>query len=301
MPQTSRSLSLTVIGLGQMGGNMALTLKAAGFAVTGTDVFDAARTKLASLGLNVVTPDALPASDVYLLSLPTSAHVREVLETSPGLLARAPRGSVIVDTSTSDPAMSRELAEKVMAAGLHWLDAPVSGGPKGAASGKLGMLLGGDETTIERVRPMLEAMSAKCTHVGGPGSGHVVKLANNYLCAAHLITTAEAVAMAAQAGVDPAACLAGINSGSGRSAISEVNFPEWVLSERFDSGFTTGLMRKDLRLAREAAEQLGLPLPLLQMVVDAWHDNTEQPTDSDDFNHITTPILARASQAEGNQ
>ena len=89
MPQTSRSLSLTVIGLGQMGGNMALTLKAAGFAVTGTDVFDAARTKLASLGLNVVTPDALPASDVYLLSLPTSAHVREVLETSPGLLARA--------------------------------------------------------------------------------------------------------------------------------------------------------------------------------------------------------------------
>ena len=135
--------------------------------------------------------------------------MREVLETSPGLLARAPRGSVIVDTSTSDPAVSRELAEKVMAAGLHWLDAPVSGGPKGAASGKLGMLLGGDDATIERVMPMLKAMSAKCTHVGGPGSGHVVKLANNYLCAAHLITTAEAVAMAAQAGVDPAACLAG--------------------------------------------------------------------------------------------
>ncbi|BBI71177.2 hypothetical protein HAALTHF_10850n [Vreelandella aquamarina] len=206
---------------------------------------------------------------------------------------------MIVDTSTSDPAVSRELAEKVMAAGLHWLDAPVSGGPKGAASGKLGMLLGGDDATIERVMPMLKAMSAKCTHVGGPGSGHVVKLANNYLCAAHLITTAEAVAMAAQAGVDPAACLAGINSGSGRSAISEVNFPEWVLSERFDSGFTTGLMRKDLRLARDAAEQLGILLPLLQAVVDAWHANPEQPTDSDDFNHITTPILARASQAEG--
>lgn len=148
---------------------------------------------------------------------------------------------------------------------------------------------------------MLEAMSAKRTHVGGPGSGHVVKLANNYLCAAHLLTTAEAVAMAAKAGVDPAACLAGLNSGSGRSAVSEVNFPEWVLSERFDSGFTTGLMRKDLRLARDAAEQLGLPLPLLQAVVDAWHANPEQPTDSDDFNHITTPILAHGSQTEGNQ
>jgi 3-hydroxyisobutyrate dehydrogenase len=293
------SLTITVIGLGQMGSNMALTLQAAGFAVTGSDVSEQARSRLAAQGLAVVAPDALPASDVYLLSLPTSAHVREVIEQSPGLLNLAPKGSVIVDTSTSDPAVSRELAEKVKAAGLQWLDAPVSGGPKGAATGKLGMLLGGDESTIERVAPMLAAMSAKRTHVGGPGCGHVVKLANNYLCAAHLLTTAEAVAMAARAGVEPAACLAGINSGSGRSAISEVNFPEWVLSERFDSGFTTGLMRKDLRLARDAAQQLGIPLPLLKAVVDAWHANPDHPADSDDFNHISTPILARVSQAEG--
>ncbi|WP_244287550.1 NAD(P)-dependent oxidoreductase [Vreelandella nigrificans] len=290
------SLTITVIGLGQMGGNMALTLKAAGFDVTGSDVFEQARARLAAQGVAVVAPDKLPQSDVYLLSLPTSAHVREVIEQSPGLLNLAPKGSVIVDTSTSDPAVSRELAKKVAAAGLLWLDAPVSGGPKGAANGTLGMLLGGEDTTIEWVAPMLEAMSAKCTHVGGPGSGHVVKLANNYLCAAHLLTTAEAVAMAVKAGVAPEACLAGINSGSGRSAVSEVNFPEWVLSERFDSGFTTGLMRKDLRLAREAAQQLGIPLGLLQTVVDMWHSDAEQLGDSDDFNHIATPILARATQ-----
>ncbi|AQU84420.1 MULTISPECIES: NAD(P)-dependent oxidoreductase [unclassified Halomonas] len=294
------SLTITVIGLGQMGGNMALTLKAAGFDVTGSDVFEQARIRLAAQGVAVVAPDELPQSDVYLLSLPTSAHVREVIEQSPGLLNLAPKGSVIVDTSTSDPVVSRELAKKVAAAGLLWLDAPVSGGPKGAANGTLGMLLGGEDTTIERVAPMLEAMSAKCTHVGGPGSGHVVKLANNYLCAAHLLTTAEAVAIAAKAGVAPEACLAGINSGSGRSAVSEVNFPEWVLSERFDSGFTTGLMRKDLRLARDAAQQLGIPLSLLQAVVDAWHADAEQPGDSDDFNHIATPILARAIQGEAS-
>lgn len=288
------SLTITVIGLGQMGGNMALTLKRAGFNVTGSDVFEQARTRLADQGLAVVATDALPASDVYLLSLPTSAHVREVLEDNPGILQLAPKGSVIIDTSTSDPSVSRELAAKVAAAGLLWLDAPVSGGPKGAANGKLGMLLGGDHATIERVTPILEAMSAKRTHVGGPGSGHVVKLANNYLCAAHLLTTAEAVAMAVKAGVDPAACLAGLNSGSGRSAVSEVNFPEWILSERFDSGFTTGLMRKDLRLARDAAEQLGVPLSILQTVVDAWHADPDQPADSDDFNHIATPILAFA-------
>ena len=157
---STTALSIVVIGLGQMGGNMALTLKAAGFEVTGSDVFEQARSRLAAQGLTVVAPDALPASDVYLLSLPTSVHVREVIEQSPGLLTLAPKGSVIVDTSTSDPAVTRELAEKVTAAGLLWLDAPVSGGPKGAASGKLGMLLGGDESTIERVLPMLEAMSA---------------------------------------------------------------------------------------------------------------------------------------------
>lgn len=285
-----------VIGLGQMGGNMALTLKQAGFGVTGCDVFEAARQRLADQGLEVAAPDELPAAEVYLLSLPTSDHVREVIETSPGLLIRAPKGSVVIDASTSDPTVSRELAQKVIEAGLAWLDAPVSGGPKGAATGKLGMLLGGEAATIERVMPLLEALSAKRTHVGGAGSGHVVKLANNYLCATNLIATGEAVAMAARAGVDPAACLAGLNSGSGRSAVSEVNFPEWILSERFDSGFTTGLMRKDLRLARDAAEQLGMPPGLLAAVVERWHAGAEHIADGEDFNRIAGELLAAARQ-----
>lgn len=287
-------MKITVIGLGQMGGNMALTLLKAGFSVNGTDALPTTRQQLVDKGLSVFEPQAaLPEADVYLLSLPTSAHVRDVIENSPGLLHNATRGSVIVDCSTSDPEVTRELAQAVMGAGLEWLDAPVSGGPKGAANGKLGMLLGGDAATIKRVLPMLEALSAKHTHVGGPGSGHVVKLANNYLCAAHLLTTAEAVAMAARAGVDPEACLAGINSGSGRSAVSEVNFPEWILSERYDSGFTMGLMRKDLRLAREAAHALDVPPGLLQAVVDAWHAHPQQPADDADFNCIVQNLLRR--------
>lgn len=286
------SLDITVIGLGQMGGAMALTLLRAGFSVTGSDVSEATRERLAGQGLNVVAPDDLPASDVYLLSLPTSAQVREVIEASPGLLALARPGSVIVDTSTSDPAVSRELAARVEAAGLEWLDAPVSGGPRGAATGTLGMLLGGSEATIARLVPMLEAMSARYTHVGGPGCGHTVKLANNYLCAAHLLTTAEAVALAVRGGVDPAACLAGLNSGSGRSAVSEVNFPEWVLSGRFDSGFTMGLMRKDLRLARDAVQTL--ELPLLERVVAQWQASADALADHEDFNRIVTLTLEEA-------
>lgn len=261
------SMKIVVIGLGQMGGNMALTLKRAGFEVTGIDPSDTARQRLSDQGLKVASDAALPSAEVYLLSLPTSEQVRTVIESSPGLLEQD--------------------------AGLEWLDAPVSGGPKGAATGKMGVLLGGEASTIERVVPVLEALSARYTHVGPAGSGHVVKLANNYLCAANLIATGEAVAMAAKAGVDPAACLAGLNSGSGRSAVREVNFPEWIFSERFDSGFTTGLMRKDLRLARDAAEQLDTPRALLNHVVERWHE-ARDIEDQQDFNRIADALLATA-------
>ncbi|WP_163560487.1 NAD(P)-dependent oxidoreductase [Halomonas sp. NO4] len=293
--------SITVIGLGNMGRGMALTLHRAGFEVQGTDIAEAARQRLEADGIATAPMESLAATDAYLLSLPTSAQVREVLESRPGLLSRAPAGSLVVDTSTSDPAESRELAAKVADAGLAWLDAPVSGGPSGAHSGQLGMLIGGQPETLERARPLLEALAARITHVGDAGSGHVVKLANNFLCAAHLLTTAEAVAMASRAGVDPEACLQGLNSGSGRSAVSEVNFPRWVLSDSFDSGFTMGLMRKDLRLARQAAEGLGMPEGLMRAVVEAWHADEPALDDSDDFNRIVRRMLPPSQQDAPNR
>lgn len=286
--------TVTVIGLGNMGRGMALTLHRAGFTVQGSDIDAEARRRLTDEGIATLAPEAIGDSDIYLLSLPTSAHVERVLKEAPGLLALAPAGSVIMDTSTSDPGVTRRLAEEVEAQGLEWLDAPVSGGPAGAISGQLGMLLGGSAATVARLKPVLDALSARATYVGGPGSGHVVKLANNYLCAAHLLTTAEAVAMASRAGVDPEACLQGLNSGSGRSAVSEVNFPRWILSESFDSGFTMGLMRKDLRLARQTADELAMPEGLLAAVVEAWHAEAETLPDGEDFNTITRSLLDAA-------
>lgn len=288
--------TITVIGLGNMGRGMALTLHRAGYTVLGSDVDAEACKRLGDDGINTLAPDAIGDSDLYLLSLPTSTHVEQVLKDAPGLLERAPAGSVIMDTSTSDPKVSRRLAGEVRTANLEWLDAPVSGGPSGAISGQLGMLLGGSTATVARLQPVLDTLAAKTTHVGGPGSGHVVKLANNYLCAAHLLTTAEAVAMAQSAGVDPEACLQGLNSGSGRSAVSEVNFPRWILSGSFDSGFTMGLMRKDLRLACQTAHDQQMPPGLLESVVEAWQSNTEMLPDSEDFNAITRQLLNAAAQ-----
>lgn len=284
-------MKIVVIGLGQMGGNIALTLKKSGFDVVGTDAFAGARTKAQDNGLAVVEPTNIPAADVYLLSLPTSAHVEEVILEKPGLLNIAPKGSVIADASTSDPESSKKLAKLVQEAGLLWLDAPVSGGPAGAANGTLGMLLGGDKDTVNKLEPMLKAISAKYTHVGGAGAGHVVKLANNFLCAAHLVSTAQAVALAQKAGVDPQDCLAGLNSSSGRSAVSEVNFPNWILTGGFDSGFTMGLMRKDLNLALNAANDLGITGGLLESVINAWVNETSEIANEADFNCVVKPYL----------
>ncbi len=294
-------MKVAVIGLGQMGGNMARTLASAGLQVTGLDPIEASRKQLEADGIAVVAPDApLPQADVYLLSLPSSAQVETVVLQTPNLLRHAPAGSVVMDASTSDPASTKVMAQKVLQAGLQWLDAPVSGGPAGAANGTLGMLLGGDAATITRVQPVLNALASKTTHVGGPGSGHVVKLANNFLCATNLVAVAQAVAMASHAGVEPQDCLAGINSGSGRSAVSEVNFPKWVLSNTFDSGFTMGLMRKDLRLAADAAKAVGLDPDMVDMVSSIWQANTDTLADASDFNQIVTQFLSGSRSGEAS-
>lgn len=282
-------MKISVIGLGHMGSNMAFTLQKAGFTVNGTDISDTVRQRVHEQGLAIFQPDQPPkASDVYLLSLPSSEAVEQVIHQQPGLIRHARPGSVIMDTSTSQPDRSRKLASEVQAAGLQWLDAPVSGGPRGAASGSLGMLLGGHIETIEQAKPVIEALAGHHTHVGDAGAGHVVKLANNFLCAAHLLTTAHATVMARQSGVDLAACLEGINSGSGRSAVSEVNFPQWILTGHYDSGFTMGLMRKDLRLALQACQEAGMDTSLFQQVLDIWQDSPAD--DPDDFNRIVQSV-----------
>ncbi len=284
-------MKVCVIGLGQMGGNMALTLQKSGFNVVGSDVSDQARKRMQKKGVTVVEPEQIPQANIYLLSLPTSTHVEEVVFSKPGLLRLAPKGSIIADTSTSDPESSKKLASQILDAGLQWLDAPVSGGPQGAATGTLGMLLGGSKQTIKQAQPVINALAAKHTHVGGPGAGHIVKLANNFLCAAHLVSTAQAVAMAKNLGVSPEDCLAGINSGSGRSAVSEVNFPKWVLSQSFDSGFTMGLMRKDLNLAYQASKKANIQQGVLDAVLRAWQDESSSIDNAQDFNCIVKNFL----------
>ncbi|RVU13240.1 NAD(P)-dependent oxidoreductase [Methylobacterium oryzihabitans] len=280
--------TIGVIGLGNMGRGMALSLRRAGYAVHGTDASAATRAALAAEGIETVaTIQALCAAcDMLILSLPNAAIVEAVTLGEGGILAHGRAGLVVVDTSTSDPAVTRRLAGHLRGAGIDLVDAPVSGGPKGALAATMTMVIGADDAVLARVEPVLAAMSATRVHVGGVGAGHVAKLANNLLCAAHLVTAAEALRMGAAAGVAPEKLLAGINAGSGRSGVTQVNMPTWILNGAFDSGFTMKLMRKDVRLAEALIAALGLDLPLSAEAARLWAASAETIPDEADFNRI---------------
>ena len=165
--------AIGVIGLGNMGRGMALSLQRGGFSVIGTDALAVTRAALAKEGIAIRDSigEVIAACDLVILSLPTAAIVEDVVAGVDGILAHARKGVLVIDTSTSHPETTRRLAVKLEAAGMRMLDAPVSGGPKGAITGTMAMVIGGDAADLARAEPVLAAMTSKRVHVGEIGAG----------------------------------------------------------------------------------------------------------------------------------
>lgn len=276
-----------VVGLGSMGLGMAQTLAKKGFATLGFDL--SAERKALAQKANVMPADTLDLlfekSNFLVFSLPTARDVENVVNAHIHQLSEGRGRVVIIDTSTSEPDVSRALAQKLDVLGHGFLDAPVSGGPAGAASGKLTMMIGGSDADLALAQPVIESMAAKALHVGPSGAGNVAKLVNNLLAAAHMVTTSEGLKLALAAGISPESALRVLNAASGKSMISEVHFPTWIMNDRFDSGFSMGLMRKDVRLAQEMAERVGADNPLTSVVAKLWA-GSDNLKDSDDFTRM---------------
>lgn len=276
-----------VVGLGNMGLGMAATLVRSGFCVSGYDLSPPRREMAEAAGIRFEADlhDVLAASDALVFSLPYARDVEQVVIEG-GLLDRRDRKVVAIDTSTSDPGTSRWLAARLAEAGHGLLDAPVSGGPSGAQEGALTMMIGGSEEDVGLVRPVLDAMSARAIHVGPSGAGNVAKLVNNLLVAAHLVTTGEAMRLSQAAGLSAADALKVVNTATGRSAISDTMLPRWVLPGTFDSGFSAGLMRKDVGLALELAADVGVDLDLSAHVGRIWATSQDRIPDREDFTRM---------------
>ena len=207
--------------------------------------------------------DAARSAEFVVTCLPSSVEVEQVAESTDGLVASMSEGSLLIDCTSGDPATSRRLAAKLQERGVGFVDAPVSGGVKGAEAGALTVMCGGSPGDVERARPILETFAAKIVHCGPVGAGHTVKAMNQLLLAVHIWTTGEALAACALAGVDPAAALDVINASSGRSNTSQNLCPERVLSGAYPRTFRIALLDKDVGIAAAIAEEAGVDSELI--------------------------------------
>jgi 3-hydroxyisobutyrate dehydrogenase len=286
---------VAVIGLGAMGGAMAATLHKAGWDVTGFDPSEAARATAKEAGITTTDTLASVAGTPYVvLSLPAASIVET---TVPHLLAE-PGTVAIIDTTTSEPATSKRMAELAEAHGAAFIDAPVSGGRDGAATGSLSAFVGATDAALKAAKPVLLALTGgNYSHIGGPGSGNVVKLLNNVLAAANLASVGEALGVAKAYGIDPATAAASISGASGGSKVSAAMYPNWVLTGSHDSGFSMGLMARDAALAVDVAEQIGEKPALLAAVASQWQDALAVLGPRADFTEIARTVAPAITPA----
>jgi len=256
------TMSISVIGLGMMGRPMARKLLEAGCDVRGWN--RSALSPDLTEGIPICrTIQEASQADVCLLMLLDSTAVDAVLEEmEPHLKA----GQVVMDMSSSDPANSTDHAQRLVAKGIGWIDAPVSGGPEGAAAGTLAIMAGGAASDFETVRPVLEILGGNVVHVGGPGMGHVVKVINQVIVGLTIQAVAEALTLAEKSGVDPRLVQQALKGGFADSKILQIHGTRMIDRSYVPGGKAT-IQLKDLRLGQELATTAGVRLPHLESLI----------------------------------
>ena len=278
--------SVAVIGLGNMGRPMAARLIAAGFQVSGFDTSAAMCERFASEAGGTVASSlekAVETAQIVITMLPNGEIVRDVVQR---MRPHLQPGVVIVEMSSSDPLGTRELGEELVAAGIGFVDAPVSGGVKRAIDGTLAIMVGGEGSTIDRVESALKAMGKAIFRTGPIGSGHAVKALNNYVSGAGLVAALEAMNVGKMFGIKPDVLVDVLNASTGKNNSTEVKLKQFVISQRYDSGFFLGLMAKDIRTAQYLAERLGAPLPLGEKCASLWDAAAEKLGETADHTAI---------------
>jgi len=249
------------IGIGRMGAHMARRLLNAGYSLTVYDTSAAAVDELVAAGARAGSSaaDVCSKTKTTFLSLPTPDVVEAVCLGDNGVVD----GSTVkhvVDVSTTGPKVARKVAAELAGSGIDYLDAPVSGGLKGAREGTLAVMVSGPRPVYDMIEPAI-GQFGKLFYVGdGAGQGQAMKLANNLLAAAAIVLSSEAIVMGVKAGLKPSQMCDIINSGSGRNSATQDKFPRSVIPRTFDFGFATGLSYKDVRLCLQEADELGVPM-----------------------------------------
>ena len=274
------------IGAGNMGNPMASNLIKAGHQLTVHDLRREATTNLLEMGAQWAdTPkEAAPGNEVVFTSLPMPRDVEAVVLGENGVLEGAGPGSIYMDLSTNSPTTIRRIHDVCAERGVTVLDAPVSGGVYGAAAATLAVMVGGDQSIYDRMKPTLDAIGSHVVYCGPIGNGMVCKICNNLLSMGIGTLMAEALTLGVKAGVD-LAVLADViaNSSGGNRRLTE-KFPRFLFKGNFEPGFATALAAKDVRLATDLGREYGIPMELSNLIdqrhVEAMHRGWG-PEDSD--------------------
>ena len=250
------------IGLGNMGGPLARRLVQRHQLTVHDRRPEVMQSFIDEGASGAASPAELAAKcEIVLTCLPTSSEVRDVIFGGGGLLEGLQPGAMVADMTTGDPAQTRAMAQDLADKGLHMIDAPVSGGPRGANEGNIAIMVGAPEDLFQRVRPVLESISSNVLHAGDVGAGHAIKAGNNLLNLVCRLASFEVVSMLVKNGVAPDKAVGVIQKSSGRSYATEITLPDNILSGKMFQGFTLALMRKDSSLALDIGRASDVPMP----------------------------------------
>jgi 2-hydroxy-3-oxopropionate reductase len=261
------------IGIGTMGQEMVRNLLKAGHAVRAFDIASSAVADVVKEGATAAQSpaDAARDADIVITMLPDTPHVEAVIYGEGGLLRSPPPGGVIVDMSTISPVAVRHIHADLKRVDVHFIDAPVSGGPLGAKNAALSIMAGGEAEAFARVEPVFQAIGTTITHVGGSGAGQTVKLCNQLVCGINIQAICEALALGRASGVDLDLLRRVLLGGAAASWMLDKLGPAMIAGDT-GAGFRIDLMFKDLRLVQELAQTLNVPLPGTALVTSQYVD-----------------------------
>ncbi|AHN20703.1 NAD(P)-dependent oxidoreductase [Lysinibacillus varians] len=266
---------LGFIGLGNMGLPMSINLLRAGYEVYGFDTNAKAMEQfIAEGGIGLATSQAVvKQSEVIMTSLPTPQVVEHVYTSEDGILQHAKQGSLLIDFSTVNPELNDSLHKKAQSLGLRYLGAPVSGGVIGAINATLTIMIGGEEKDYQRGVGIFEIVGKNIFHLGtSPSVGTRIKLLNNLMIGFYTQAVAETIVLGESMGVAADTLYEVLSNSYGQSRIYERNYLEYMKNENYEPGFSTNLLLKDLRLAKNMADEAGVPLLIGEQLVNLYND-----------------------------
>ncbi|WP_045572894.1 NAD(P)-dependent oxidoreductase [Desulfosporosinus sp. I2] len=280
------------IGIGVMGKPMAKNILGAGYSLFVNDVNELAVQELVAEGVKrVQSPRELAQEvDVVITMLPNGGIVEQVLLGEQGIFAGAKPGFAIIDMSSVAPTFTQKMAKLAMEQQIDYIDAPVSGGVKGATEGTLTIMVGGEKEPVERYQALLEVMGKKIYHVGKVGAGDAVKIVNNLLLGVNMAAAAEAFVFGTKLGLDPKVLLEIISVSSGNSYALAAKMPNFVFKGQFEAGFAIDLQFKDLELAVQTAKEARVPMMLTNVAQQVFEQARAAGLGREDISAVIKPL-----------